>query len=257
MWYTIAAYFKFLTKASNQHGVHSPFVYNFITQCVYDKQRYSDYSKLKNYRNHLASNNNTLEVTDLGRGSRVMKNKARRISKMSRNAGTPLKRAKLLFRLVRYFNSQQILELGTALGTATYAMHKGNPEAKITTIEGCPNISEFTANTFKQFQIENTTLITGDFKKELPPLKNNTYDLVFFDGNHKKEATILYFETLLETVHNDSVFIFDDIYWSEDMTEAWEHIKQHPKVTVTVDLFFWGIVFFRKEQAKEHFKIRF
>lgn len=257
MWYSIAAYFKFLIKASNQHGVHSPFVYNFITQCLYDKKQYSEYTKLKNYRNHLASNNNTLEVIDFGAGSRVMKSKTRRISKIAHNAGTPLKRAKLMYRLVRYFNANQVLELGTALGTATYAMHRGNPEAKITTIEGCPNTSEFTTSTFKQFHTENITLLSGDFNQELPHLKKNTYDVVFFDGNHQKEATLQYFEVLLETIHNDSVFIFDDIYWSEEMTAAWENIKQHPRVTVTVDLFFWGIVFFRKEQAKEHFKIHF
>ena len=65
-----------------------------------------------------------------------------------------------------------------------------------------------------------------------------------------------YFEALLPKATNDTVFIFDDIYWSKGMTEAWETIKQHPKVTVTVDTFFWGFVFFRKEQAKEHFTIR-
>jgi hypothetical protein len=40
------------------------------------------------------------------------------------------------------------------------------------------------------------------------------------------------------------------------MEEAWETIKNHPKVTVTIDTFQWGLVFFRKEQPKEHFVIR-
>ena len=83
-----------------------------------------------------------------------------------------------------------------------------------------------------------------------------TFDLIYFDGNHTKEATLRYFETCLETVHNESVFIFDDINWSQEMRTSWEEIKQHASVTVTVDTFFWGIVFFRKEQAKEHFIVR-
>jgi hypothetical protein len=41
------------------------------------------------------------------------------------------------------------------------------------------------------------------------------------------------------------------------MEEAWEEIKSHPKVTVTIDLFFLGLVFFRKEQVKENFCLRF
>ncbi|HEU0137328.1 MAG TPA: class I SAM-dependent methyltransferase, partial [Flavobacterium sp.] len=76
------------------------------------------------------------------------------------------------------------------------------------------------------------------------------------DGNHQKVATLRYFDLLLPTVTNDSVWIFDDIHWSRDMEDAWEEIKAHPKVTVTIDTFQWGIVFFRKEQRKEDFFVR-
>ncbi|WZL88411.1 class I SAM-dependent methyltransferase [Salinimicrobium sp. 3283s] len=84
----------------------------------------------------------------------------------------------------------------------------------------------------------------------------HNFDLLFIDGNHQKEATLSYFEKLLPTVHNDSVMIFDDIHWSKGMEEAWEEIKAHPKVKVSIDTFQWGLVFFRREQEKEHFVIR-
>jgi hypothetical protein len=51
--------------------------------------------------------------------------------------------------------------------------------------------------------------------------------------------------------------VFDDIRWSDEMTLAWEKIKNHPKVNVTIDLYSMGVVFFRKEQEKEHFVLRF
>lgn len=252
----ILAYIKFWLRSSNQHGVHSPFVYDLVTKCFYDKTNYKAYLKLRAYKKRLLTNNSTVEVTDLGVGSQVMKSNTRVISQIAKNAGTTPTRAKLFYRLAKYYQFENILELGTSMGIATHAIHLGNPEAKITTIEGCPNISEFTSNTFKENNLKNIELLTGDFKELTKTLKNNSYDLVYFDGNHQKEATLNYFETLLETAHNDSVFIFDDIYWSKGMTEAWETIKQHPKVTVTIDTFFWGFVFFRKEQAKEHFTIR-
>ena len=85
-------------------------------------------------------------------------------------------------------------------------------------------------------------------------LKN--YNLIYFDGNHSKEATLAYFEQLLPTINNETLWIFDDIHWSSAMEEAWEQIKEHPKVRVTIDTFQWGLVFFREEQAKEHFTIR-
>ncbi|WP_452220359.1 O-methyltransferase [Lacinutrix salivirga] len=252
----ISAYIKFWLKSKNQHGVQSPFVYDFVTQCFYDKTKYDTYKQLANYKTDLLNNDTSIEVTDLGVGSQVMKSNTRIVSNIAKSAGTTSHRAKLFFRVVKYFKFETILELGTSMGIATHAMHLGNPEAQITTVEGCPNISAFTAQTFERFQLKNITITTGDFNEVTKTLASNTYDLVYFDGNHQKEATLNYFNTLLKTAHNDSVFIFDDIYWSKGMTEAWETIKQHPKVTVTIDTFFWGIVFFRKEQAKEHFTIR-
>ena len=80
--------------------------------------------------------------------------------------------------------------------------------------------------------------------------------MIYFNGNHSKQATLDYFELLLPTTTNESVWIFDDIHWSIGMEAAWEIIKSHPNVTVSIDTFQWGLVFFRTEQPKEHFVIR-
>jgi predicted O-methyltransferase YrrM len=252
----ILAYIKFWWTSKNQHSVHSPFVYNLITTCFYDKTFYSAYNNLKDYKKYVLNNHSEIDVTDLGAGSQIIKSNIRVVSDIAKNVGTKAKRAKLLFRLTEYFKFKTALELGTSLGIATHAMSLGNSNARITTIEGCPNISKFTQETFKQFNLENIEVLTGNFSDKIETLKLNTYDFVFFDGNHQKEATLNYFELLIETAHNDSVFIFDDIYWSKGMTEAWNTIIKHPEVTVSIDTFFWGFVFFRSEKKKEHFTIR-
>lgn len=256
MFYQITQYLKFLLKSTNQHGVHSPFVYNLVTKCFYNKTHFADYKKLKQFRKSLLKNKSSIEVIDLGAGSKVSKNNSRIISSIAKHVGSTKNRTKLLYKLTNYFKNKNILELGTSLGIGTQALSLGNSNAKITTIDGCPNISKFSAENFKNLELENIEVQTGDFAEIIQNLKHNSYDLIFFDGNHQKEATLSYFETLLSTAHNDSVFIFDDIYWSKDMTEAWESIKKHPKVTVSIDTFYWGFVFFRKEQVKEHFTVR-
>jgi predicted O-methyltransferase YrrM len=131
-----------------------------------------------------------------------------------------------------------------------------NTKTTIRTIEGCFNISKFLKKQFEDQNLSNIKFINNDFANAIDYLDETTFDFVFFDGNHQKEATLNYFEMLLPKAHNDTVFVFDDIYWSKGMAEAWETIKLHPKVTVTIDTFFWGFVFFRKEQEKEHFMIR-
>ncbi|WP_333696262.1 O-methyltransferase [Flavobacterium sp.] len=261
MKHIIKSYLKFLFHSKNEHGVHSPFVFDLVTKCFYVKTNYPEYSILKDYRKSLLENQNTIEVTDFGAGSRVFKNNQRKISAIAKNAGISSKNAELLFRIVRYFQPESILEIGTSLGLATSALSLGNKNAKITSLEGCPNTLKVAKNKFQvssfKLNCENIEFVNTKFEDFLTTdnRQQTTDNLIYFDGNHSKNATLSYFELLLPTISNDSVWIFDDIHWSKDMEEAWEIIKNHPKVTVTIDTFQWGIVFFRTEQTKEHFII--
>ena len=257
MLHILKSYLKFLYSSKNHHGVHSPFVFNLVTKCFYDKKQYPEYSILKDYRNSLLANKNTIKVTDFGAGSRVFKSNTRAIDQIASNAGISKKRAELLFRITNYFQPENILEIGTSLGLAISALALGNPKAKITTLEGCPNTLNVAQKHFEEFGFKNIQSITTEFSNYLKTATGKcNWKLIYFDGNHSKKATLEYFELLLPTITNESIWIFDDIHWSADMEEAWEIIKKHPKVTVTIDTFQWGIVFFREEQPKEHFVIR-
>jgi predicted O-methyltransferase YrrM len=238
--------------------VHSPFVFDLVTKCFYDKKQYPEYSILKRYRKSLLENNNTIEVTDFGAGSKVFKSNTRAINQITKTAGITSKRAKLLFRITNYFQPSTILEIGTSLGLATSALALGNPKAKITTLEGCENTLAIAQKQFEEFDLANINSVATEFNSFLTNCQLNTEhcQLIYFDGNHSKQATLDYFNLLLPTITNETVWIFDDIHWSADMEEAWENIKKHPKVTVSIDTFQWGIVFFRIEQEKEHFVIR-
>ena len=260
----IKSYFKFLWHSKNEHGVHSPFVYDLITRCFYDKTLYQEYSVLKAYRESLLKNKSTIKVSDFGAGSKVFKNNVREVNQIAKIAGISLKRAKLLFRIVNYFKPETILEIGTSLGLATAALAMGNPKAKITSLEGCSATLSIAENLFQvsnfKGPIQQIEFVNTEFSSYLNSCKQKTatenFDLIYFDGNHSQKATLDYFELLLPSVTNDSIWIFDDIHWSLEMENAWESIKKHPKVKVTVDTFQWGIVFFRTEQEKEHFVIR-
>lgn len=262
MLFLIKSYLKFLWYSKNEHAVHSPFVFNLITKCFYDRKPKSEYQVLKNYRNSLLENTNTIEVTDFGAGSKVFKSNTRQITKIAKTAGITRKRAELLFRITTYFQPQRILEIGTSLGLATSALSLGSrsvgTEGKITTLEGCTETARIAQEQFEKLGLTNINSVVSEFltyfKNQDP--KPKTQNLIYFDGNHSKKATLDYFELLLPTINNESVWIFDDIHWSKEMEEAWGIIQKHPKVTVTIDTFQWGLVFFRREQPKEHFVIR-
>ena len=258
MLFQIKSYLKFLWLSKNEHAVHSPFVFTLITKCFYDKKSKHEYLILKKYRKSLLENKSTIEVTDFGAGSKVFKSNSREISKIAETAGISSKRAELLFRVTNYFQPKHILEIGTSLGLATTALSLGNKTAEIITLEGCTNSIAVAKNHLETIDRATIKFINTEFSAYLKntKLKSQFFNLIYFDGNHQKQATLDYFEALLPTITNDTVWIFDDIHWSKEMEEAWKIIQKHPKVTVTIDTFQWGFVFFRREQPKEHFIIR-
>lgn len=255
-------YIHHYINASNSkgHGVHSPFVFNFIKFIKNDRKQYPCYKSIEKLRGALLKNNNWIEVEDFGAGSTVLKTKKRRIDKMAASSLKPKKFAQLLFRMVQYYQPQTIVELGTSFGITSSYMACGNKTAKLFTLEGAPSIANIATANFESLNLKNIELKTGEFTGTLPELFQQVavIDFAFIDGNHREGPTLKYFETILLKATPGTILVFDDIHWSAGMEAAWETIKAHPSVTLSIDLFFIGIVFFRPEfKVKQHFALRF
>lgn len=255
----ISDYLKHRFTSKSRHGTHSPFVYKLTDEVIYDFNSKIEYKSIEAQRKKLFNDDSLVTVTDLGAGSHLNKNRTKKVSQIAKNALKNPALAQLIYRLAKDNNPKSIIELGTCLGITTAYLSKACPEAEVITIEGCPETAKVAHNNFKELDLENVELQVGNFDVLLPKIIANAekLDFVYIDGNHRKEATLNYFNWCLPKVHENSLLIFDDIYWSKGMKEAWEEIKSHPDVVVTIDLFWIGLVYFRKGQAKEHFKIKF
>lgn len=254
-------YIKYLIFAKHRHGhgIHSPFVYELLTTVIENDDQFYIFNDIDNLRTQLLSSTNTIEVTDFGAGSKVQKSPIRKIKNIVKYSARNSKYGQLLFRLVTFFEPKTIIELGTSLGFSS--MYLAAPYSKTTvyTFEGCPNLSKLAKYHFSLMNLKNIQQITGNFNTTLPETlkKIKKLDFVFFDGNHRYEPTMNYFNLCLTKAHDESVFIFDDIHWSQEMEKAWGEIKKHPEVIISIDLFFIGIVFFKKGMSKQHFTIKF
>ena len=255
----ISDYLKHRFTSKSRHGTHSPFVYKLTDEVIYDFNAKSDYKSIEAQRKKLFNDDSLIQVTDLGAGSHLNKNRTKKVKQIAKNALKNPRLAQLIYRLAKDNRPKSIIELGTCLGITSAYLSKACPEADVITIEGCPETAKVAYRNFQELELDNVELRVGNFDTLLPGLieQEPRLDFVYIDGNHRKEATINYFNWCLPKVHEGSLLIFDDIYWSEGMKEAWEEIKRHPEVTVTVDLFWIGLVYFKKGQAKEHFKIKF
>jgi predicted O-methyltransferase YrrM len=247
-------------KNGKGHGIHSPFVFEFVTLVLNDFGEYYCYDIMEWERKLLLENKQSIDVEDLGAGSRKGTLKQRKICDIAKNALKPPKYGKLLFRMANYFRSKTILELGTSLGVTTGYLSHANHASRVISMEGVPAIAAIAAEQFSRLGLNHVTLIQGNFDHTLEKVigENPEIDLVYIDGNHRLEPTVRYFNQMFSSLHADSVVVFDDIHWSAEMEQAWEVIKADDRIMLTIDLFFIGIVFFKKEfKQKQHFKIRF
>ncbi len=258
----VKKYLHYYLTASNGkgHGVHSPFVFDFIEKVINDKQQYTCYDAVEAQRKVLLQDESIIDVEDFGAGSSVIKTNKRVVKKIAVSSLKPKKFGQLLFRVVNYYQPKTIIELGTSFGITTSYLALGNTKSKVFTCEGAANIAYIAQHTFNSLQLQNVQLQIGDFAKTLTPLlaQLQQIDVAFIDGNHKKEPTLQYFNQLLQHSHSNTILIFDDIHWSTEMEEAWVVIKNHPSVTLSIDLFFIGLVFLKADFIeKQHFTIRF
>lgn len=229
MGFQFRSYLTFLWRSFHLHGVHSPFVYALDSLCLNDKKQHDFYKNLQVFKNYLLENEVKLHHESF-------------------------EKSKLLYRLVNHLKIENVLELGYSNGMETFAMAGGNTEnILVASKRAFPKVTTqyFTQNGIKKIAKEGVP--PALFLDNIIP--NTTYDLVFFHENNSVANTFSLFKKASPLAHNDTVFIFEKIHDSKENEQLWKNIQQHKKVKVTVDTFYFGFVFFRKEQTKEHFVV--
>ncbi len=255
MFHQISTYLQHRFSSNNRHGIHSPFVYEFVDKVLYTSMDQVAYEKLQRLITSYKKDKTGLKQSGFGAGSKRSLNTVSDVASVS---SSPIKKASLLNRIVSFYEFENILELGTNLGVACYAMAIAKHNPRLHSIEGNEEFAKIAQGTMEQEQLNRVSIENASFESVLPDvLRNNKFDLVFVDGDHSYEATMKYFRSILPSLHNESMLILDDIYWSPEMTKAWREIQAFDEVKVSLDLYHLGILLFRKEMTPERFRIRF
>lgn len=257
LFHRFVSYWQYRAKAGNAHDIHSPFVFELFTQLIDLQKDYYVFDEIEDLRTELIMSDEKIEVTDFGAGHN--RTRTRGVSAITKTSAKSAATGQLLFKLVNKFQPKVMLELGTSLGISTLYQATARRKAAFYTLEGCPNTAQWAAKHFKRFGLEHIAQIVGNIDETLPSVltKIERLDYALFDANHRYEPTMRYFELCLAKAHEDSLFVFDDIHWSADMQRAWQQIYADSRVTVSIDLYDVGLVFFRKKQPKQHFVLRF
>ncbi|MCX6325419.1 MAG: class I SAM-dependent methyltransferase [Bacteroidia bacterium] len=261
IFFRATKYLKYilLSRHRKGHGIHSPFVFDLVARVFRNKIDHNIVCSIEKVRKRMISDRRSIAVKDLGSGSEKLKTNLRKVSDIARYSPVPGKYGILLSNMAAEFGEPLIVEFGTSLGISTMYMAAAYTGAIVNTVEGCPATAEIAKENFKEAGLNNIKIFTGSFDEFLPVIINYNIKpgLVFIDGNHRKEPVINYFNQIAKISDNKTVIIIDDIYYSREMEEAWNEIKRNDKVSVTIDIFRMGFVFFREGINHNDYIIRY
>ncbi len=259
MWkvasHRVKEWLKYQKQSKTKYYLHSPFVFEFHTKVL--EANFLGLNNIEAQRKNYLANKFAVVIEDKGAKSGVYTTS---VSYLAKNASTPHYYGKILHAWIKQHNPHYIIELGTSLGFGTAYMAAAKPDLDIVTIDASAAVQSYAMQLHADLGFKNITYVNDNFDSALPNLLLDMprIDFVYIDGNHTEEATLRYFDLLKPNCNENSVLVFDDIYWSEGMTNAWNKIKADQSVSLTIDLYRMGWVFFRKEKiAKENFVLRY
>jgi predicted O-methyltransferase YrrM len=251
MFYRFFTYILYQWR--RKRWAHSAFVYDFICIVLRNQTGKNEYKKIEQIRKKLRKNHQTLYILYAGGhadcGSILPIDDVVRYFSVSKSTGN------LLFQLVRRYNLQHIVEFGTAFGLSAAYMAMANPGASILTVEQSPEVSAIAEETFKMLKLNNIERINADFDAVIKhfPAKFKYLDLLYVKVITSRRRLCNYFHFIKQYASPSTIFVLEGIYKTKEMTSVWKSIQADPDVSITIDLYSAGLVFFRQKIAKQNF----
>ncbi len=257
----IRNYWRYIRQRKTRFHIHSPFVFDLVEKVLKDHSYKDELKQIDAYKKSLSNSKTIIETVDFGVGSKHKEYNTsfRKVGHIVKTRSQRKAQAHMLHRIAAYFQPENVLEFGTAAGFSTAYIKSAIPASRMVSMEGCASLADVASQTLKKLNIKNVDIMVGHFDVLLPKVLKDfdTLDMVFFDGNHRRKPTVRYFNQCIELANENSIFIFDDIHWSPGMDKAWNTIKKDERVSLTIDLFWFGLVFFRKGVPKQDFVLKY
>ncbi|NJC25234.1 O-methyltransferase [Neolewinella antarctica] len=244
--FRIGSTLRWYVRAQTRYDVHSPHLVSFIREVYRDDRYYHAFGKIRDIRKYWKGQRQSVKLRAQGAKSKTTNRSERSAASLVATNAISDRSGRFLFRLSLWVRARRILEFGTNAGISTLYLAEADPRAEVHTVEGNPEVATLAQTTFKLagLQPRADCALFSDWLHDNPPTAEKPYDLVFIDGDHRRQATLDYVRQLLNARTPASVFVVADIHWSEGMERAWEELKTWPEVTASVDTYHFGLLFF-------------
>jgi hypothetical protein len=248
-FFAAKAFLIYWLKKEDHFSQQSPFVFDFYSRLIaFLEKNKKGIPEIEAFRNRLLNDKFKIEVLDLGAGSKKVPRPHRQVADITRFSTSGIKFAQLYQFFCCQTPANNVVELGTCTGISTRYLSKYT-KGKLYTFEGSPEIQKVA---MRKPRPERTSFILGEINKTLPLLLGQlpNVDFALIDANHTYAGTMFAFDTLLSKAHPMTIFAIGDIHWTSGMEKAWEEIKAHPQVKLTLDFYECGIVIFQSPGKK-------
>lgn len=243
------AYLKYWLVREDRYSIQSPLVYELYDGLLaFSKKSAKKDSDLEEIRKKFNNDFELLEIEDFGAGSKKLKNNLRKTSSITKYSTSSRK----FSRLYQYFCSRTpakiVFELGTCVGINSRYLSRVT-RGQLFTFEGSKALWQ-KAQEFPS--PDNVQYILGDINTTLFKTiqKSGPVDFILIDATHTYQGTLSYFELIIPVIRDSSIVAVADIHWSAEMNAAWEQIKRHPKVILSLDFYECGLLIFDKKYSK-------
>lgn len=245
MIYTISSSFSHYLRSTTVYQEHSPFFFDLWKNVLIGGMDKSLEKNLLEARHRSEHNTTRIERTDLGRRDDGIRYPST-ISEVARHSLTPHWKSRILHLLVKHYHMNSILELGSSLGLSSAYMACQEFPVKVTTLEGDPVLCNLATKLHNELDLPNIEVVCGPFHETLDDTlrQGPLIQLAFIDGHHNGEALLENFNKILDHLDTGAIVIIDDVYWSNEMTQTWRHIRSLDRVTASMAYYDLGILFF-------------
>lgn len=207
----------------------------FIEQYISDNKYSQHVNNIESARINFLQNND------------ILPSSGKSVGEYCKASSSPQSKGEFLMKLIRVIKPDNCLELGTNFGISAAYQACGlelNGKGRLITIEYNRELLPYSDDLWDKIGIKHRIQqYQGKFEDVLSEILSmlQEIDFVYIDGNHRKEPTLSYFNEIYPFLRKDSVVVFDDITWSDEMKEAWMILSKDQRINNAFEVHDLGV----------------
>ncbi|MDR0795506.1 MAG: hypothetical protein LBE79_05540 [Tannerella sp.] len=224
------------------YGVHSPFVFDFITFVIEEKYAYYAYRDISRVKLQMIQNNRFVSY----RGKKVStENSLRRF-------GISTQEGEFLFRLTNYLQPRKILSTGSSMGLTSLYLTRYSSNVQCITLENEPGFAQVASQVLNREANQALHILTGNYPETIRDaiVQLQQIDCLYIGKDVSIQDWAIIFEQCLPFIHDTFFCVMAGIRSSHEKLYYWKQFLQHPRITVVIDMFDLGLLFFQPKLHK-------